>query len=307
VASARRIDQAISRCLSHERAAPRGGPGRGEAGLKRSLLYQIGDPDGTQFEPLREQILLAEELGLHAIWCLPSLGDEGAFCESAPEVWLSALASCTRRIRLGWGVARMLPPEQPPMRVAEQGATLDLTCHGRLDIVCLPDGDLPRERDEPREGWEEGFRMLVHMWDRPAFSWSSARFDVTPVDVLPKPVQKPHPPIWLAGWTLDHAAAAGVAGLGFLDVSGTGDAGLEGHRKAYLDARASADVHDLVCESAFAAALDLPCDEEGVQRLAGWESMGIDQAVLRAGPLEGGHDEALRRIRLLASEDARVH
>ncbi|MBW2426800.1 MAG: LLM class flavin-dependent oxidoreductase, partial [Deltaproteobacteria bacterium] len=86
--------------------------------MKRSLLYQIGDPDGTEFDALCEQVLLAEELGLHAIWCLPSLGDEGAFSQSAPEVWLSALASRTQRIRLGWGLARMLPPKQPPMRIA---------------------------------------------------------------------------------------------------------------------------------------------------------------------------------------------
>jgi alkanesulfonate monooxygenase SsuD/methylene tetrahydromethanopterin reductase-like flavin-dependent oxidoreductase (luciferase family) len=275
--------------------------------LRRSLLYQIGHPEAAAFEALLEEIRLGEELGLHAVWCLPSTGDDGRFEASAPEVWLSAIAARTERIRLGWGLAAMTPPGRPPIRVAEQAATLDLASHGRLDVAFLPESG-PEGIDVAEiPDWDEGLRMLVDMWDAPRFSWTSPRFEVPPVDVLPKPVQRPHPPLWLAGWQADHAALAGVAGLGFLDVSGTADEGLARHREAYLEGRSQADAHDLVCEAVFAAALDLEPDERSVQRLGRWESMGIDEAVVRAGPVEGGHAEALGRIRFLASQDASVH
>jgi alkanesulfonate monooxygenase SsuD/methylene tetrahydromethanopterin reductase-like flavin-dependent oxidoreductase (luciferase family) len=201
----------------------------------------------------------------------------------------------------------MTPPLRPPMRVAEQAASLDLACHGRLDIAFLLDGELAGDEQSEVGAWDEGIRMLVEMWDAPAFSWTSRRFELGPVDVLPKPEQKPHPPLWLAGWQAEHAARAGSGGLGFLDVSGTTDEGLAMHQVAYLQARREADVHDLVCESAFAVVLDLESAAGDEQRLAVWESMGIDQAVVRTGSLEGGHAESLVSIRFLASEAARVH
>jgi alkanesulfonate monooxygenase SsuD/methylene tetrahydromethanopterin reductase-like flavin-dependent oxidoreductase (luciferase family) len=287
---------------------------RRESVLRRALLYQLGPSSAPDFETLVEEVSLAEELGIEGVWCLPSLNDEGNFESSAPELWLSALASRTRRLRLGWGIASMLPPERAPIRVAEQAASLDLACEGRLDLVFLPEGELDAEgsggsfaggpgRDRP---WDEGVRMLVEMWARPAFSWTSPRFEVGPVDVLPKPAQRPHPALWLAGWHAGHATRAGAGGLGFLDVSGASDEGLAAHSNAYLEGRAQANVQDLVCESTFAAALD--CRAEDLEaRLGAWERMGIDRAIVRVGPLEGGHSEALERIRRVAGEDARVH
>lgn len=257
-----------------------------------------------------EQVRLAEACGLAAVWCFPSTDADGRFEQSAPELWLSALASATEDIRLGWGLSGMTPPERPPIGIAEQTASLDLACHGRLELAFLPDGELPDAPPRAASGWDEGIRMLVEMWDAPSFSWRSPRFDLKPIDVLPKPVQKPHPPLWLVGWNVDHAARAGLHGLGFLDVSGGPDEALELHRSRYLDSRSAADAHDLVCESAFAAALDLPSggDRAGfgplVRRLAGWENMGIDQAVFRIDWPDRGHEEIMDAIPLLAGAGA---
>jgi len=205
----------------------------------------------------------------------------------------------------------MTPPERAPIGLAEQAACLDLACEGRLDLAFLPTGELADVAPRVASGWDEGIRMLVEMWDAPSFSWRSPRFDLKPIDVLPKPVQKPHPPLWLVGWQADHAARAGAHGLGFLDVSGGSDETLELHRSRYREARSGADVHDLVCESAFAAALELPAEGLGspdslVRRLAGWENIGIDQAVARIDWPDRGHEQSMSSIRLLADADTTI-
>jgi alkanesulfonate monooxygenase SsuD/methylene tetrahydromethanopterin reductase-like flavin-dependent oxidoreductase (luciferase family) len=267
--------------------------------VKRSLLYQVGSSEQLPFEAVFEQAELAESSGLEAIWCFPSAGAAGDFRESAPAIWLAALARRTERIRLGWGLAAMTPPVDPPIRIAEQAASLDLASRGRLELGLVPDGELRMDDSAP---WDEGVRMLVDMWDAPAFSWTSPRFDVKPVDVLPKPVQRPHPPLWLAGWSPEHAVRAGEAGFAFLDLSGATDEFLAQHFEAYTEARSGADPNDLVSVALFAVAADLDPGDQATKRLARWEKLGIDQAVLRAGPIEGGHAQALERIRFLAAD-----
>jgi alkanesulfonate monooxygenase SsuD/methylene tetrahydromethanopterin reductase-like flavin-dependent oxidoreductase (luciferase family) len=272
--------------------------------MKRSLLYQMGSSETLEFETLVEEVQLAEKLGLDAIWCFPAAGGDGDFRDSAPSIWLSALASRTERIRLGWGLVGMTPPSHPPIRIAEQAAAIDLASDGRLDVAFLPDAELVHV-DEG--AWDEGVRMLVDMWDAPRFSWTSARFSVQPIDVVPKPAQQPHPPLWLAGWSASHATRAGEGGLAFLDISGATDETLVLNRDAYTEARAGADPDDLVSMGSYGIAVDFEPSPEGVERLIRWQDLGIDQVVVRAGPLDGGHVEACERIRFLASEDASVH
>ena len=251
-----------------------------------------------------EEVQLAEILGIDTLWCFPAAGAEGDFRDSAPLIWLSALASRTERIRLGCGLAAMIPPSHPPIRVAEQAASIDLASNGRLDVAFLPDGELAQE---DAGAWDEGVRMLVDMWDSPKFSWTSESFSVMPVDVLPKPVQLPHPPLWLAGWSAEHATRAGEGGLAFLDISGAADDMLVLHRDAYTEARAGADPNDLVSSGIYGIAVDLDLSSNGVDRLARWEDLGFDHLVVRAGPLDAGDTHASERIRFLASEDARIH
>lgn len=272
--------------------------------VKRSLLYQIGSSEALDFDLVLEEVQLAESLGIDGIWCFPSAGTDGDFRDSAPSMWLSALASQTDRVRLGWGLAAMTPPTVAPMRIAEQSATIDLASKGRLDLAVLPDAELSSVDES---AWDEGVRMLVDMWDAPTFSWTSPRFSVMPLDVVPKPIQQPHPPIWLAGWTAGHATRAGEGGLAFLDISGAPDETLVLHRDAYTEARAGTDPDLLVSIGQVGIAVDLDPTTENVGRLAQWEELGIDHVVLRAGPLEGGHDDASARIRFLADEDSQVH
>jgi alkanesulfonate monooxygenase SsuD/methylene tetrahydromethanopterin reductase-like flavin-dependent oxidoreductase (luciferase family) len=272
--------------------------------VKRSILYQVGGAEGLDFETLSEEVVLAEELGLDTVWCFPSAGEAGDFGEAAPEIWLAGLAGRTQRIRLGWGLAAMMPPSYPPMRVAEQGASLDQASAGRIEIALLPEGELA---DDTEADWQEGYRMLVDMWDEPKFSWTSERFTVRPVDVLPKPCQRPHPPLWLAGWTVQHARCAGRGGLGFLDLSGAPDEMLEIHRDAYSESRAEADPETLVCVHAYGVASDLEPGAPASERLERWETLGFDEAIVPVGSLDGRTGETRERIRFLSGAEQGVH
>jgi alkanesulfonate monooxygenase SsuD/methylene tetrahydromethanopterin reductase-like flavin-dependent oxidoreductase (luciferase family) len=260
-------------------------------------------------------VQLAEALGLDGVFCLPELDGGGCYAEAAPEVWLSALAARTRRLRLGWGLASLLPPREPPLRTAEQAAALDLASHGRLEVVLLPDRADFAEADG-QAAWDEGLEMLAAMWRPEAFCWQSPRFSIEPVEVVPKPLQRPHPPLWLAGWQARHAVLAGEARLGFLDVSGAGDEGLEVHRTAFLEsatraaertprARAAEGASDALPE--FAVATELDPGAESAARLEGWQALGFDHALVRIAGSPDAADAAAERIRFLAETDARVH
>lgn len=277
--------------------------------MKRSLLYQLGGPGEVALEAWVAEVTLAERLGVDTLWCLPSLDDSGAYHPDTVSLWLSAVSARTKRIRLGWGVPGMMPPDRPPIRTAEQAASLDQSCRGRLDLAFLPDE--ARTTQEP--SWDEGIRMLVEMWDRPKFSWGSERFEVPPVDVLPKPCQKPHPPLFLVGWSDAQARTAGRAGMGFLDVSGAADETLEIHRDGYREAREEVDALDLVCHSAFAVALEYAGTNACRERLESFAKMEIDEAVLRAdgAPHAIGAADAPQaasdRIRALVGEPSGLH
>jgi alkanesulfonate monooxygenase SsuD/methylene tetrahydromethanopterin reductase-like flavin-dependent oxidoreductase (luciferase family) len=272
--------------------------------MKRSILVQIGSADDLEFDELLGEVRMAEELGIDSVWCFPAAGAKGDFRDNAPLIWLSALASQTERIRLGCGLAAMLAPTRPPIRVAEQAAAIDLGSKGRLDLAFIPDGELDDHAEGP---WDEGMRMLVDMWDQPAFSWTSERFTVMPVDVVPKPVQRPHPPLWLAGWSPSHAMRAGQAGMAFFDISGGTDESLILNRDAYSEARAGADADDLLSMGMVAIAVEPESLVDGDGRFEAWEDLGIDEVVIRTRPVEGDHEEAMERIRFLANGTTGVH
>ena len=280
--------------------------------MKRALLYQVGEADGLDFEGLAAEVLLAEELGVETVWCFPASGESGRLDGSAPEVWIAGLAARTTTIRLGWGRAGLLPPTRPPLRVAEQVATLDVSSAGRIELALVPDGELDAAAGSgAASDWQEGVRMLVDMWDSPRFSWQSDRFEVKPVDVVPKPVQRPHPALWLAGWSSDHARAAGRGGLGYLDLSGAAEEALEVARDAYSEGRAEVAPEDLVSVEVFGVVADLEPGEAAQERLRAWETMGVDQAILRLGAGLGSGDAAQKaaqaRIRFLTDATEALH
>jgi luciferase family oxidoreductase group 1 len=166
------------------------------------------------------QIELADRLGYDHAWVVEHhFLEEYSHC-SAPEVFLGAATQRTRRIRLGHGVVQL--PTNNPIRVAERVATLDLLSGGRVELG-LGEGQGPVELHpfgarvrEKREVWEEAVRALIPMFTQHSVQWHGKYFDFPERNVIPKPFQKPHPPLWVACSNIATIADAGRWGMGAL-------------------------------------------------------------------------------------------
>lgn len=172
-----------------------------------------------------EQVVVADEVGFDQVWEVEHHFLEEYSHSSAPEVFLSYCAAKTKRIRFGHGIALMLPPVNHPARVAERAATLDLVSDGRLEFgtgrsaTWTELGGFRCEPDETKEMWDECTRAVVKMWTQDNFAWEGKHFSMPPRNVIPKPLQKPHPPLWVAVQSPETAVQAGERGMGMLGVT----------------------------------------------------------------------------------------
>jgi alkanesulfonate monooxygenase SsuD/methylene tetrahydromethanopterin reductase-like flavin-dependent oxidoreductase (luciferase family) len=172
-----------------------------------------------------EQICLADELGFDQVWEVEHHFLEEYSHSSAPEVFLSAAAAQTKNIHIGQGIALCLPPVNHPARVAERAAALDIISNGRLEFgtgrsaTWTELGGFRVEPDDTKEMWDEVIRAIPQMWMQECFEWEGRFFDMPARNVLPKPVQKPHPPMWVAVSSPETAIQAAERGMGLLGVS----------------------------------------------------------------------------------------
>ena len=172
-----------------------------------------------------EQVIAADELGFDQVWEVEHHFLEEYSHSPAPEVFLSYCAALTKQIRLGHGIALMLPPVNHPARVAERAAALDLLSGGRLEFgtgrsaTWTELGAFHCEPDDTKEMWDECTRAVVKMWTSDNFSWQGKHFSMPPRNVIPKPIQKPHPPLWVAVQSPETAVQAGERGMGMLGVT----------------------------------------------------------------------------------------
>jgi alkanesulfonate monooxygenase SsuD/methylene tetrahydromethanopterin reductase-like flavin-dependent oxidoreductase (luciferase family) len=172
-----------------------------------------------------EQVVVADEVGFDQVWQVEHHFLEEYSHGSAPEVFLSYCAAKTKRIRLGHGIALVLPPINHPARIAERAATLDILSDGRLEFgtgrsaTWTELGGFRCEPDHTKEMWDECTRAIVKMWTTDDFSWKGRHFQMPPRNVLPKPIQDPHPPLWVAVQSPETAVQAGERGMGMLGVT----------------------------------------------------------------------------------------
>ncbi len=171
------------------------------------------------------QVELADELGFDQSWAVEHhFLEEYSHC-SAPEVFLAAAAARTKRIRLGQGIAVVLPPFNHPARAAERAAALDIISNGRLEFgtgrsaTWTELGGFRCDPDMTKEMWDESVRAIPKMWKQEPFSWNGKFFSMPERPILPKPVQKPHPPLWVAVSSPETAIRAAERGIGCLGVS----------------------------------------------------------------------------------------
>ena len=167
-----------------------------------------------------EQIELADRLGYDFAWEVEHHFLEEYSHSSAPEVFLGAASQRTERIRLGHGIIQLTTNH--PARVAERVSTLDLVSHGRVELGIGESATTTelhpfgrRFRDK-RKVWEDAVRALIPMFGDEPVEYHGEYFDFPLRNVLPKPYQKPHPPLWVACSQRDTIEAAGRWGIGAL-------------------------------------------------------------------------------------------
>jgi alkanesulfonate monooxygenase SsuD/methylene tetrahydromethanopterin reductase-like flavin-dependent oxidoreductase (luciferase family) len=193
--------------------------------------HQLPKPwtEDDEFRLLRDalaQVELADRLGFHYAWEVEHHFLDEYSHSSAPEVFLAAAAARTQRIRLGHGIRQVIPKYNHPARTAEGLATLDLISDGRVDFgigegatrLELHGFDIPakQKRAMALEAAEQIANMMVL---DPYPGYTSDTFSMPCRNVLPKPRQKPHPPMWMACTNRDTIKVAARNGVGALAFS----------------------------------------------------------------------------------------
>ena len=192
--------------------------------------HQIPRPwgdDGEQrlIRDALDQIELADRVGLDSVWEVEHHFLEEYSHSSASGVFLGAASQRTKRIRLGFGILPLPPGYQHPARVAETAAMLDLVSGGRVELgtgETSSGAELEGfgvDRETKRAQWEEMLPVVARMMVEEPFAGADGRFlTMPPRNVVPKPVQKPHPPLWVAcsrRETIRLAAEKGIGALSF--------------------------------------------------------------------------------------------
>jgi alkanesulfonate monooxygenase SsuD/methylene tetrahydromethanopterin reductase-like flavin-dependent oxidoreductase (luciferase family) len=179
------------------------------------------EPERAVLEEAIEQARLADALGYGCWWTVEHHGAVEFSYSSAPEIVVAVLAQHTRRLRFGH--AGVLAPFRinHPLRVAERAAVTDILSGGRLELGLARSGGSEWDAfgvnpETSRAELREALHMIPAMWTGHAFRWESELLRVPERDVVPKPLQKPHPPLWQTCTSPESFAMAGELGVGAL-------------------------------------------------------------------------------------------
>jgi len=169
------------------------------------------------------QIEYADQLGIDYVWEVEHHFLEEYSHSSAPEVFLAAASQRTKNIRLGHGIIQTAPQYNHPARTAERVAMLDLVSNGRVDFGSGESsseaelGGFTIDYAEKRDAWLEGLEVAIRCMTEAPFTGHDGRFvSIPPRNVVPKPTQKPHPPLWVACSRRDTILLAAEKGIGAL-------------------------------------------------------------------------------------------
>jgi alkanesulfonate monooxygenase SsuD/methylene tetrahydromethanopterin reductase-like flavin-dependent oxidoreductase (luciferase family) len=168
------------------------------------------------YDSALEQMLAAEPLGYHSIWFAEHHFNDYGLCP-APPVLASFVAARTSTVRLGMGVS--LLPLHHPVDLAEQLAVLDVVSGGRLDVGIGRGGTLQdyqtfrSDRADSRARVEEGIALIQQCWRGEPFDFAGRFHAAENLHVRPRPVQRPHPPLFVATNSADSVLSAARLGL----------------------------------------------------------------------------------------------
>ena len=177
------------------------------------------------YQDALDQVELADNLGIDFVWEVEHHFLEEYAHSSAPEVFLAACSQRTKNIRLGHGIKLMPPNYNHPARVAEEIASLDLVSNGRVEFGTGESSSLAElggfkiPVEEKRNQWLEAVEQTCNMMTMEPYPGYEGKYFSMPCrNVLPKPTQKPHPPLWVAcsnRETIKLAARLGIGALTF--------------------------------------------------------------------------------------------
>ena len=225
------------------------------------------------------QIELADRIGFDYAWEVEHHFLEEYSHSSAPEVFLAAASQRTKNIRLGHGIVQLTTNH--PARVAERVSTLDLVSDGRVELG-LGEGSSVTElhpfnrrfRDK-RLVWEDAVRALLPMFWNDNWEYHGEYFNFPARNVIPKPLQKPHPPLWVACSQLDTIKMAGMRGMGALSFAFVNPSAARAWVNAYYNAftKRLDKLCDYQTNPAIAIVAGFMCcdtDEEAQVKSDGW-------------------------------------
>ena len=273
--------------------------------MKFGIFYELqlprpwnDDSEYVLFQQALDQIELADKLGYDYAWEVEHHFLEEYSHSSAPEVFLAAASQRTKNIRLGHGIVQL--PTNHPARVAERVSTLDIVSGGRVELG-IGEGSsvtelhpFDRRFRDKRVVWEDAVRCLMPMFQEVNHSYDGEIFKFPARNVVPKPYQKPHPPLWVACSQLDTivmAAQRGMGALGFSFVSAdAARAWVNAYYNNYLNHL------DLLCDyqtnPGVAVVSPFMCaetDEEAQAKAEGWTFFQFSLVFYNShGPVEPG-------------------
>jgi len=269
------------------------------------------------FNEALDQVALADELGIDYAWAVEHhFLDEYSHC-SAPEVFLATAAGRTKNIHLGHGIRQVIANYNHPARTAECISTLDLVSNGRAEfgfgegatrLELHAFGIRAKEkRAMSIEAAEQAANMMT-MTPYPGYEGKS--FSMPCRNVLPKPVQKPHPPMWMACTNRDTIKVAASLGVGALAFAFVDPDEAKTWSKTYYDIIKSDQCvpigHSVNANIAMVSAFSLHEDpEEAVRRgQQGFEFFGFALQTLVASDNVPGRSDLWGRYQASRSERA---
>src|SRR5579871_4022840 len=193
--------------------------------MKFGIFYELQLPrpwgpndELNLYQNALDQVALADRLGYHYAWEVEHHFLEEYSHSPQPEVFLAAASQRTKNIRLGHGIIQLTTNH--PARVAEKVAALDLVSNGRVEFGMGESASITelepfgRDMETKREVFEEAVRAIFPMFTKVGTEHHGKYFDIPLRNVVPKPVQKPHPPLWMACSQLPTIERAGRCGFG---------------------------------------------------------------------------------------------
>ena len=214
--------------------------------MQFGLLFECQRPyEGTEidwnalYKETLAQCELADQVGFDNVWFVEHHFLTGFSGSPAQDAIFGALSRVTKSIRIGYGVCIL--PYHHPVRVAERVALVDQLTDGRVEFGtgrsnAYEQTGLGVDPRNTRSLWEESITMLPQIWQSDEFEWEGEHWQVPKRRVLPKPVQQPHPRIYLACTQADSFRLAAEKGLGVLSSASYATSVLAEQVKIYREA-----------------------------------------------------------------------